>query len=108
MDKSRFSFQLRPSKEGRPTYLVWRFPLRHPAVREQLSVALAEYRAIFGKDADPNQITLGDFLPHPEHPGRIGFYPRNQNPLVLEALRIEAVQRRIAEDLALLNSPEGE
>lgn len=101
MDRSRFSFQTRPPKNGRPAYLIWRNPFTDGLVRRQLDIALRAWQADFNRSDTPRQITLGDYVEQPD--GRVGFVPRAGNPLALAALRVEAVQRRIAEDLALHN-----
>lgn len=101
MDQSRFSFQTRPPKNGRPAYLVWRNPFTHPQIRRQLAPALQAWRAVFDRTGEPREVKLGDFVEQAD--GRVGFVPRASNPLALAALRVEAVQRRIGEDLALHN-----
>lgn len=101
MDKSRFSFRTVPAKNGRPPYLVWRQPFTHPQIRRQLAPALRAWQAAFDRSDEPREVKLGDYVRQAD--GRVGYVPRTRNPLAMAALDVEAVQRRIAEDLALQN-----
>lgn len=102
---ARHFFNTRPPKDGRPAYLIWKQPLRHPEIRRGLLPALRQWQRQYDRDDEPRQITLGDYVVLED--GRTGFAPRARNPLALAALYVEAVQRRIAEDLAIRNSDAG-
>jgi len=99
---TRHFFNTRPPKDGRPAYLVWKHPFRHTEIRRQLLPALGQWQRQYGRDDEPKQISIGDYVVQED--GRVGFVPRSSNPLALATLYVEAVQRRIAEDLAIQNS----
>ncbi len=94
----RAEFTIKPHPLGER--LVWRSPAADAATERRLLAALAPH----GQTSIPRTITIGYYLTAASHATAPAFRPA-LTPAALAALSLQAVQARIAGDLATRAAP---